>query len=1316
MADEMKEETSVLEGLLSTSDHLESLESLDAAFTTSTGSFRQRHVSDSVDIEVDVPEVVNMPSLESILNEKDEDIISLEDDPDLANLLESQVLSSPLDLDLSSGKKIKKTKHGSVLRHVVLKSVSSQMVSASARVDAGLPTAMAVSSLICIGTSHGVVLVFGKDNHSCINTYKYRSEEMRNIHSAAISLLSVLMHINFLINHVIGAEYGAVTSLGINMECTRLLCGHARGQITMWDLQSGKLLRQITDAHPMGSAVLHVMFTDDPTIAICSDSGGSVFVLSFKRLIGMRTYESTCLFSGSRGEVCTMAPLHLHKGMKEHPLYEQSLLALATLTKVLILTLKPELEVLFTHTLKGPVDSLPLMAWQFAIIQVESKKIIDPVLAFGRGTEIFFYQAHSQGEKQVNFMFLQRCETPYKLVALHWLNPQVIATVDALERVHVIDVRSMEELEILDLSPVQLVYSSSYFKSLSTGGNVLFQMPFLPVKYVFVNCPKTRDTEELRNYFKFRKWQINPICRITCFLNFPEHYNQQNRLKDVESCLMHLDVTNLDIHQMVKLCWAHGLYDAFFFLYNRGMRDYTTPLEELINVLKSTVHARTPFEDSDLSLGNKLLVYISCCLVGQAFPVFFFPVDYALDVKKEVFNCITAQNTKDGFESEPSYPRLRVLLHFFFFEFLNVLSMAFERKDFDDKFDGPSGVTRRQYLVNILLDVMVQDTGFTPSQVGSLFTFLARQMAKHENTIHVNKVLFEQVLEYLANPDDDSRHEERQQALLELWNAGGLKQFDDARILVLAENAKFYRVCEMLYERKRQFSKVLSCYFRDSYREHQVFNYVHYVMSEDVYTDLEREELKEATLNSLQNFLSIDCGKTAHMIVTEFPDILTTVIRQLEGQSTVQYEFLKGVFENKSQTLTRPEDTPDAEVHEKYIELMCKYQPDLVHSYLRNTENYRLEETLAIVRQFNNTYATSYLLEKAGDIHGAFQLLLETLKVKVKVLCDVFEENESPPLNEIRKLTTNIEAVLLGALIPLCQRNSGRLEEADREALWFPLLETVMAPQRKCKDTTSAYFLAFKDQTRHVLNSMMGYISLPAILQKIMQDPTYSTGKFGEIKELILGMLDTYTYESTLLKTTNKLLSGDLHSSLSHLKNQSNQGMTPKSSRCCICHRLYTDDTANGQRDDLLIYRCGHVYHTECMAGTTGTEGNWICMLCNKTGLSRLSSWKGKRVLGKSVKPLSPESAQKLKNDRSGAAKKEDLSKTERTASSLTQQQFEAVSRLKAQNKGVSRFAILSELSRSSDAISYAYGSRSTGSSNIFEDERFRLHLAPPRD
>ena len=29
----------------------------------------------------------------------------------------------------------------------------------------------------------------------------------------------------------------------------------------------------------------------------------------------------------------------------------------------------------------------------------------------------------------------------------------------------------------------------------------------------------------------------------------------------------------------------------------------------------------------------------------------------------------------------------------------------------------------------------------------------------------------------------------------------------------------------------------------------------------------------------------------------------------------------------------------------------------------------------------------------------------------------------------------------------------------------------------------------------------------------LFQDPSYNSGKFGEIKELILGMLDTYNYE-----------------------------------------------------------------------------------------------------------------------------------------------------------------------------------------------------------
>ncbi len=71
-----------------------------------------------------------------------------------------------------------------------------------------------------------------------------------------------------------------------------------------------------------------------------------------------------------------------------------------------------------------------------------------------------------------------------------------------------------------------------------------------------------------------------------------------------------------------------------------------------------------------------------------------------------------------------------------------------------------------------------QNSGFTPLlgmpefQVSDLFTFDL------------------QVLEFLSNPDDGSRHEEREQAVLELLHAGGLQQFEEEKLLTLSENAK----------------------------------------------------------------------------------------------------------------------------------------------------------------------------------------------------------------------------------------------------------------------------------------------------------------------------------------------------------------------------------------------------------------------------------------------------------------------------------------------------------------------------------------------
>lgn len=257
----------------------------------------------------------------------------------------------------------------SLLRHVILKNVSSQLVSARQRVDAGLPTSLAAAaSFIAVGTSHGFVLVFDG-----LQTLKYSLGTDGNV------------------------PYGSTSCLCFNQDHeltpTRLLVGYAKGQLVEYDLTTGKVLRQLDDAHPLGSAVIHARFTDDPTIALVCDSGGSVFELNFTRTMGVRGFNSRCIFSGSRGEVCTLEPLSLVAQYPNHRLANRNIIALATISKVIVLTIQPSMKVLFTHSLIGRKDTLPLMAWQFVIIQVsKSSKVVDPVLAFGRESTIHFYQ------------------------------------------------------------------------------------------------------------------------------------------------------------------------------------------------------------------------------------------------------------------------------------------------------------------------------------------------------------------------------------------------------------------------------------------------------------------------------------------------------------------------------------------------------------------------------------------------------------------------------------------------------------------------------------------------------------------------------------------------------------------------------------------------------------------------------------------------------------------------------------------------------------------------------------------------------------
>ncbi|NXD17944.1 VPS8 protein, partial [Nothocercus nigrocapillus] len=1359
------------------------------------------------DKEFDIPQVDTPPTLESILNETDDEEESfILEDPFLLNIdntdTHSYDTSSVASSDSGDRTHLKRKKklldslslHGSVIRLSLLKGISAQIVSAADKVDAGLPTAIAASNLIAVGTSHGLALIFDQNQ--------------------ALRLC--------LGSTAIGAQYGAISALSINNDCSRLLCGFAKGQITMWDLASGKLLRSITDAHPPGTAILHIKFTDDPTLAICNDSGGSVFELSFKRVMGVRTCESRCLFSGSKGEVCCIEPLHAKVELRDHPITQYSLLAMASLTKILVIGLKPSLKVWMTFPY-GRMDpsSVPLLAWHF----VAAQNSVNPMLAFCRGDVVHFLLVKRDDSGAIHVTKQKQLHLHYDLINFTWINSRTAILLDSVEKLHVIDRQTQEELETIEISEVQLVYNSSHFKSLATGGNVSEalalvgekacyqsisscggQIFYLGTKSVHVmtlrswrervdyllkqerltealglawsfyegkakavvgltgdtskrkaviadrmveillhyadrtlkKCPDQGKIQVMEQHFQdmvpvivdyclllqrvdllfnqiYDKMSENSVAKGV-FLECLEpyilsdklmgitaqvmkdlllHFQDKNRLENMEACIVHMDITSLDIQQVVLLCWENHLYDAMIYVYNSGMNDFISPMEKLFKVIAPPLNAGKSLSDEQVVMGNKLLVYISCCLAGRAYPLGDIPEDLVPLVKNQVFEFLIRLHSAEGCVDEEVYPYVRTLLRFDTREFLNVLALTFE--DFkNDK----QAVEYQQRIVDILLKVMVENSDFTPSQVGCLFTFLARQLAKPNNTLFVNRTLFDQanlthanfsilaqVLEFLCSPDDDSRHSERQQVLLELLQAGGIVQFEENRLIQMAEKAEFYQICEFMYERELRYDKIIDCYLRDPVRKAKVFNYIHNILSMPGYSAEEKQSVWQKALDHMEELLLLSPCKAADLVAIHFSEQIERIITSLQDQFLL-FQFLRSLLDPREGINQDLIHLPPY-VTEQFIDLLCRYRPEQVLETLKVLEYCRLEEAIQITQKHQLHEASSYLLEKKGDIRGAFLVMLEQLQSKLLMLTQADESSA--------ELLENIEDTLM-KIIALCQRNSHNLNQQQREALWFPLLEAMMSPQKLAGSSQNRYSKSLKILTMQVLNNMAAFIALPSILQRILQDPVYGKGKLGEIQGLVLGMLDTFNYEQTLLETTTNLLNHDLHWSLCNLRASITRGLTPKQDYCCICLQQYK--RRQEAADEIIVFSCGHLYHSLCLLSkecglvTTGVM-RWMCYKCN-------SSNKGVKL---------SENFAELKKG-SGTSLAQVASE-----SPLDAQQIQAFDQLCQLNRGTSRLALLTELSRSHGGEKHGLLSISHGdpaASSVFQNETFQLHLAPP--
>lgn len=399
-------------------------------------------------------------------------------------------------------------------------------------------------------------------------------------------------------------------------------------------------------------------------------------------------------------------------------------------------------------------------------------------------------------------------------------------------------------------------------------------------------------------------------------------------------------------------------------------------------------------------------------------------------------------------------------------------------------------------------------------------------------------------MEHIEN-ETVRQHSEREQAWLELLESDCLLHITIGEQLKMAQAAKCYRVVEFLLEKCKQYENILNCYLQDTHRHMEIWQYIR------KYADNAGRKIYQQIYDNFNKMLNINAEELTKLVIDHFSDKIIQLINLLDNNETSLFLFMNN--------LHKQHYSMDSDNSELYIKLLCQYAAEHVETYLRSTDNYRVDIALDIVRKFELYSSCIYLYEKQGYFRDAFNMALDLVK-------------EAP------ESTAECRALEVSAL---CSRASQVLAESDREQLWFEFIKIILPRP----DLTQI--------TRNILHAASGHVDLTKLVQLILSSGV-STGNFGDIKHLLVGMLSNSKYETLLLETTTKVLGTDLHNLLVKEKRLATQGLAIKLIKCVVCRRqLYN------QIDVVVFAMCGHAVHENCRTkDETNGELNLQCPRC----------------------------------------------------------------------------------------------------------------------
>ncbi|KAK6789795.1 hypothetical protein RDI58_013595 [Solanum bulbocastanum] len=417
-----------------------------------------------------------------------------------------------------------------------------------------------------------------------------------------------------------------------------------------------------------------------------------------------------------------------------------------------------------------------------------------------------------------------------------------------------------------------------------------------------------------------------------------EHYSTKGWLQRVEQCVLHMDMLSLDFNQVVRLCREHRLHSALIYLFNKGLDDFRTPLEELFLILRDSKR------ESATALGYKMLVYLKYCFQGFAFPPGrgAFPSTRVPSLKRELVQFLLEEASSPNSSTAMCLPysgpksNLLSLLELDTEATLDVLRYAFvegENESYSPASDPANskmettevvistieGISLVQKVVDVLaviLNLSYFQTGGTFNNKDEICTdiwptrkdteyildFISFLIASEK--AKVSKDTLRQIFEYLTLGNETypnvsgrivetfNRKQKQLTALLEVLPE---EDWDADYLLNLCERAQLHQVCGLIHAITHQYLSALDSYMKAVDEPILAFVYV-----DDKLRQLrgkESDAFRTAIISRIPDLLKLNREGTFFLIANHFGEESDYILSQLQSNPESLFLYLKTLIE-----------------------------------------------------------------------------------------------------------------------------------------------------------------------------------------------------------------------------------------------------------------------------------------------------------------------------------------------------------------------------------------------------------------------------------